>query len=369
MTGRPVDESLPTNSRTVADAEVLSPNGLHPDAAATTSEANNWNGQTLRDRILRPQTLISFGIALAVVVFVFTRFDLNLGSVLTEMSHANPLYLAIGFAAYYGAFLLRAARWQSLLRSAKIEPGPEESMPRLPGLTSIFVLSWFANCLVPAKLGDAYRAFLLKQRAKTSFTGTLGTIFAERLVDLITLAGLLVASGFVVFGRHLPARVTDWMFLAVALGVLLLLSLALVFRFRHHLRGRVPHRVRHHYVRVEEGIFGSFGRIPTLLALTLVIWVLEGVRLYFVSLAVGAGLTVAAAVFVALLASLLTVIPVTPAGLGFVELGVVGTLTLLGIMQQTAASVALLDRVIAYWSVILVGAVLSVVTHWRWRRA
>jgi uncharacterized protein (TIRG00374 family) len=64
---------------------------------------------------------------------------------------------------------------------------------------------------------------------------------------------------------------------------------------------------------------------------------------------------------------LLTVVPLTPAGLGFVELGVVGMLTVLGIGQQTAASIALLDRVVAYWSVIVVGAIVYPIVRWAWR--
>jgi uncharacterized membrane protein YbhN (UPF0104 family) len=42
-------------------------------------------------------------------------------------------------------------------------------------------------------------------------------------------------------------------------------------------------------------------------------------------------------------------------------------LTVLGIGQQTAASIALLDRVVAYWSVIVVGAIVYPIVRWAWR--
>ena len=61
------------------------------------------------------------------------------------------------------------------------------------------------------------------------------------------------------------------------------------------------------------------------------------------------------AVFVALLASLLTTFPVTPAGLGAVESGTILALKLFDATANKAASVALVDRAIAYWSVILIG--------------
>lgn len=365
MTGQRTDDT--TAPRQTPQVPFAGGVATEPPPEAEETEANGWSDMSLGRRVFRPQTLISFGLAIAVVAFLLTRFDLDLGAVLTEVRHANVGHLGIAFLAYYGSFGFRAARWRSLLHSADVKPAAGHQLPGLPGLSTIFVLSWFANCIVPAKLGDAYRGFLLKQRSRTSFGGALGTIFAERLVDLMTLTTLLVASAFLVFGRQVPSRVTSWIMLAVGLGLILLVGLLALFRFRHNLRALVPQRIRHHYVRVEEGTLGSFGNIPTVLGLTAIIWVLEGVRLYFVSMSVSAGLTIAAALFVALLASLLTVVPVTPAGLGFVELGIVGTLTLLGVVQQTAASVALLDRVVAYWSVILIGALLLLVTRWRWR--
>jgi uncharacterized protein (TIRG00374 family) len=58
----------------------------------------------------------------------------------------------------------------------------------------------------------------------------------------------------------------------------------------------------------------------------------------------------------------LTTLPITPAGLGFVESAVVGILLLAsraglvaGIDENLAASVAILDRTISYWSLIVVG--------------
>jgi len=55
---------------------------------------------------------------------------------------------------------------------------------------------------------------------------------------------------------------------------------------------------------------------------------------------------------------------VTPAGLGLVESGVIAILLLLnsigtvqGINQSLASSVAILDRSISYWSLVVIGIV------------
>ncbi len=121
------------------------------------------------------------------------------------MRGADPWLLLAGFVIFYCTFPLRALRWRMLLENADV-PVREgrNSWASLPALMEYIYLSWFANCVVPAKLGDAYRGYLLKHNGKVSFSATFGTIFAERLLDMIGLFGLLVVSAWVTFGPHMP---------------------------------------------------------------------------------------------------------------------------------------------------------------------
>ena len=101
------------------------------------------------------------------------------------------------------------------------------------------------------------------------------------------------------------------------------------------------------------------------MALTGVAWAGEVARLYLVTLSLGLnGIAQSVVVFVALAAALMTTLPLTPAGLGFAEGAIVGILLLAaraglapGMDEHAAASVALLDRGISYWSLIAVGLV------------
>jgi uncharacterized protein (TIRG00374 family) len=56
-------------------------------------------------------------------------------------------------------------------------------------------------------------------------------------------------------------------------------------------------------------------------------------------------------------AELLAQIPFTPGGLGFVEAGLVGTLTLAGVPGPEALAATLLYRLVSYWLPIPVGGV------------
>ena len=94
----------------------------------------------------------------------------------------------------------------------------------------------------------------------------------------------------------------------------------------------LPPTVLELYERFEEGVFGAVGlrHLPILAVLTGLIWLTEGLRLYIVVLSFGFSdveIGLSGAIFVALIGSLLTAIPLSPAGLGFAQAGVIGVLT------------------------------------------
>jgi len=62
----------------------------------------------------------------------------------------------------------------------------------------------------------------------------------------------------------------------------------------------------------------------------------------------------------ALMASLLTTLPITPAGLGVVETAIIVVLKWVDVTPSLATSVAVLDRLITYWSLILIGLILYI---------
>ena len=130
----------------------------------------------------------------------------------------------------------------------------------------------------------------------------------------------------------------------------------------------LPHRLIELYDRFEEGVFGAIGSkaLPVLVLITGLVWATESLRLFLVVQALhfpNVELGLSGAVFVALIGSLLTAVPLSPAGLGIVEAGVVGVLTAAyGVPLPEATAIALLDRVISVFSIIVFGAILYVVS-------
>lgn len=318
------------------------------------------NAPSLRRRILRPQTLISFGIAIAILVFFARRLDVDLGAVWSNIKQANLALLALAFAVYYGAFILRSVRWRLMLAQAGICAERGYVMPSIPAFVEIYLLSWFANCVVPAKLGDAYRAYLLKRRTRASFSTGFGTIVAERLADLIVLFAMMSVAGVIAFRGHLPGEARRTLIggvLLLAAGAIGLVGLWLMRARIHH---RLPSRLQDQFGRLHDAIFSCLRRPWRALGVSIAIWATDGLRLLLVAAALGQHLSVTTAVFVALMSSLLTTLPVTPAGLGVVEAAMIVVLKLVDVESSMAGSIALIDRFVTYWSIILVGSVLYV---------
>jgi glycosyltransferase 2 family protein len=328
---------------------------------------SNGDDYGLRKRLLRPRTLISFLAGAGIVALALSRLDIDWNDVYRHLREAHIGFVLLAFIANYGSIFIRSVRWRNLLDSAEVRPDPGYEMPKMRGMAAIYMVSWYFNCLLPAKLGDAYRGYLLKSRSRTPFSSALGTVVAERLADVVALALLLVLSGFLVFGTRVPDSIENWLLFAAVLGIALVVGFVLVFRYREFIRRFVPERALVHYLKLEQGALMSYRKVPSLIGLTALIWFLEGARMYVIGLAIGAGMGIPEAIFIALLASLLTAVPATPAGLGFVELGIVGAAVVMGFSDGIAASLAVLDRFVAYWSVLVIGTGVFLITRWRWR--
>lgn len=314
----------------------------------------------LASRVFRPQTLISFALAFAIAYFIFRQLDINAAEVWANARQANMFLYGSAFVVFYAGFILRAARWRAMLARAGISADHGYAVPGTGGLIEIYLLSWFANCIVPAKLGDAYRSYLLKRTSRAPFSLGVGTILAERLIDLMVLVVAMLGAALMVFGRHQPEQATRAFVAGAALIVIGLIGLGAMWALRNRLEHCIPTRVRDQYVRLHDGLFASLRKPTGFILISLVIWLSEGLRLYLVSSALGADITPSTALFVALLSTLLTAIPITPAGLGIVESAMVVMLRLVDVNVSLAASVALMDRVVGYWSLIVVGLVLYV---------
>ncbi len=220
--------------------------------------------------------------------------------------------------------------------------------------------AWFVNSVTPARAGDAYRGYLLKRRSGASFTSTLGTIVSERIIDVMVLAFLLIASILLAFHQHLPPGVPQLLAIAAVLAVGGPVGLIFLPRLAPLLLPRVPARLRGRIETIVTSMIASVRRMPLLLVLSLGGWAGETLMLLFVARALDIDLPITHAATVALLTALLTTLPITPGGLGVADAGMIFLLGLVDIDTGPAAAIAILARVITFGSVVLIGGAWTV---------
>jgi uncharacterized protein (TIRG00374 family) len=323
----------------------------------------------LSKRLLNWRTIVPLVVVIALMVYFAQKANINPQKTWASLSSANMLYFAAAFAIYYLSFPIRAARWRILLQNVGYTKTNGIELPKFWKLVEIIFISFFANVVVPAKLGDLYRAYLLRQEANVSTTRSFGTVLAERLLDLIVLLLLFIPALIISLHENLPPQLQlglEVVLVAVVLGIIGLFVLRMA---REPIAKLVPLRFRAHYYHFQEGTLGSFRRLPLLSILTIGVWLCEALRFFFVALSLnlisGSLLhIVSAAIFIGLGEALLTIIPATGGGVGIVEGGM---LAMIGLFYQGAdaanrtAAAILLDRTISLFSIMVIGFVVFLV--------
>ena len=356
----------PVPSPTMEATPAFDPRATVPGAAKAApappldgSERDvDTEGMSLARRLRQPRTILSIAIPIAVIAIFVALNGAQLSKVPSLVLGANPVLVLAAFVVFYAGFPLRGLRWATLLQGTGLRIRTKDSM-------EIIFLSWLVNCVVPAKLGDVYRAYLLKINSTASLSRTFGTVFIERVLDLFAIASLGLAAGYWSFRDGLPPAIQ----LVFGIGVIVVVALGVgLFTMRNFGRQIIvrlpfPHQVLELYDRFEEGVFGALvaKHLPSLGVMTGFIWMTEALRLYLIVQALSfadVSLGLSGAVFVALIGSLLTAVPLSPAGLGIVEAGVVGVLHVAyGVPLPEATAIALLDRVISVFSIIVFGSI------------
>jgi glycosyltransferase 2 family protein len=152
------------------------------------------------------KTLAVAGLTLALLGWFFRQADLS--QVWREIREAKPWALALLLGITGLTYLLRALRWQFLLRPL----GPT----RLSQAFRTTVMGFAANTVLPLRAGEMVRPYLLARREGLSVPATITTIILERLLDLMTV--LVFLGLFVVFFDPGLDRVNAAVYKSVKLG-------------------------------------------------------------------------------------------------------------------------------------------------------
>jgi uncharacterized membrane protein YbhN (UPF0104 family) len=265
--------------------------------------------------------------------------------------HGVGNWVILGAAAgvYAGATLVRGARWDAILRYLRV------NHERLDAY-ALTVVGYMGNTVLPARGGEVLRIFLLAERSHALRREVLGSIMAERLLDVAALGALFVV--LTVSGAAEAPGGDATMYAAI--GVLLL-GLGAAFAY---LRLRVAGRFESFADRVRPIARASRQLLTVrgaqLLGATMFVWALEGVIMWLAAQAIDVPLGIGEGLVVVVLASLSALIPAGPGYVGTYDAAALFALHQVDVRGGSAVSVILLFRFVVFPPVTIAGLALMI---------
>ena len=125
------------------------------------------------------------GIVISAVLLWLALRGLDLGQTWVALSSANFWYVAPAVLIYFAGVAIRGLRWQRLLLP----------LGRIPArqAVALLVVSYTVNNVVPARMGDVMRVFLLARETGVRKSASLATVVLERLLDVLAILAIIVA--------------------------------------------------------------------------------------------------------------------------------------------------------------------------------
>ncbi len=314
---------------------------------------------------MRIRTVLVSVLAIALLGWFLQHADL--ADVWVQVREARLDLLIVGFALVVVTFVIRAHRWQYLLRPI----GPT----RFRTAFRTTIIGAAALGVLPARAGDVLRPYLLARREGLSTSATLATIVMERVLDLIAM---LVLLALYVWGTadssRLPAALRHGIEVSAALAgmaAVLLVALTWVMATHPERVGRLvfnaarmlPHAMADRlagYARTFSSGF-AVAREPQALAAALfwylLLWLVIAGEAWLVARAFGIDMPFAGSFLLQALLTIGVAVP-TPGGIGsYHEAYRLGVTTFFGAANDKAVAAAIVTHAISYVPVVLVGGV------------
>ena len=308
------------------------------------------------------------GILISVVFLYFALRGLELDKAWQALRTADYWWLIPGVAVYFVRVLVTAWRWHYLLRPLK----KISTFTMFP----IVAIGYMGNNIYPARAGEVLRAAVLKQREGVPISASLATIIIERIFDGVVmlafvffnlgqLAGLTGSSG--VIGK-LNIRDVALLGSFVFLGALLVFLLAAMFpkiteRLVNFTIDRiVPLRLREKtrgvILRFLTGLEALRSPQEALMIFftTVVIWLLETGKYWFVMHAFQFQASFFALMLMNGIVNLATTLPSAPGYVGTFDAPGIALLSAYGVLPEIAASYTLVLHVALWFPITALGA-------------
>jgi hypothetical protein len=231
--------------------------------------------------------------------------------------------------------------------------------------------------LVPAKIGDVVRVIDIRQENSCPLGKGFASLVIERTFDTVVIVSFVVLSIILVSSALGFVSSSSWVMLSIVFGFALAIGLAifallcikkqdLIARIFARIFGSKHAKETKGFARDLATSFTDFGSRKKILLLTtlmsLAVWFVDFPKFYVVFMSMGLYPAPALVATAGFISDAWAMIPITPGGIGTVEIGeTIFVIWIVGISSPAlAAAVVLLDRIISFWIPMLIGGSVSV---------
>ena len=129
----------------------------------------------------RATRVVGLGLTVVFLVLAFQRVDLR--AFVDELKNVNYIWIVPSALCTLLGYVLRTLRWRAILSGAARAP--------VGTLFAVLIMGFATNNLLPGRLGELWRAYLLGRKRNVRKSLALASVVVERVFDGLTLLALL----------------------------------------------------------------------------------------------------------------------------------------------------------------------------------
>jgi hypothetical protein len=305
---------------------------------------------------------LGVGISLFFMVLLFRKIEFSqLWRALVDVDYR---YILLAVICTFASYFLRAVRWHYLLI-------PEKRIP-LSSLYPATIIGYMANNVLPARLGEFVRAYVLAQREGLQTPTVFASLVIDRLFDGFTVMLILL---FTLFTLDLPQGLSEAETVLRTGGLVTFVLYAAVVAFLFLLKRQTmrtlawtgvllkpfPQRLTDRIIPLLGSFIGGIrmsskgGHIAAVLLSSFAVWIFCVIPVNLVLQGFGIDLPVTASMFILVLLVFAVMVPASPGFIGTYHYACFKGLSAFGVAESTSVSIALVLHGTAFFPVILAG--------------
>jgi len=300
--------------------------------------------------------LISF-VTSAVLLIIATK-GVRLADVASVIAQSHWEYALPMLASYAAFYWLKLVRWHYLLKPMR--------EAKLRVLFSPMMLGFFANNLLPARLGEFVRMYLGAKTLALGNSQVLASIVLERVMDI--LVTVLFFGAALLLANKLPEQIIAFSYVAAVLSLALIGGLVVFTLWTSKILQLVTHLLRIFPERLQHKVHGQLelaasgldafrdGKLLAPIVLTSIgqwLFLVFAIQLSLTAVGIVAELNTALLVLVFTVVAV--TIPSAPGFFGSIQAAYVFALIPAQVAEQNAIAASVFFHLFTYASVTLLG--------------